>query len=48
MIAYAIKLTTKWMVKKPGEDWEFRNSDWKPDDEKTWCKFILSPNRYNM
>ena len=48
MFAYAIKLKTKWMVKKPGEDWEFRNSDWKPDDEKTWCKFVLPPSRHNI
>ena len=39
--AYAIKLKTKWMVKRSGGDWETRQPYWNPFNEPMWCKFIL-------
>ena len=44
--AYAIRLGTKWKIKRVNEDWEDRRHDWKPSDEAIWGNVLLS-NVYN-
>ena len=37
--SYAIKLKNKWMIKKPGNEWEEKKANWKPNKEIYWCKY---------